>query len=92
MSSYKQDHIVEANKKVSSVEWYAYESNKIIADALRGYIKGHEWHLLEQKAFEQAKAMHKEEIIAAYAQGFIESEMADKGAEQYYNQKFGGNK
>jgi hypothetical protein len=37
---------------------------------------------------EQAKAMEKEQIIDAYAQGFIESEVMDKGAEQYYNQTY----
>ena len=37
---------------------------------------------------EQAKEMHKEQIIDAYAQGFIESEVMDKGAEQYYNQTY----
>jgi len=39
----------------------------------------------------QAKAMEKEQIIDAYAQGFIESESMDKGAEQYYNETFGNN-
>jgi len=40
------------------------------------------------QAIEQAKAMEKEQIIDAYAQGFIESESMDKGAEQYYNETF----
>jgi hypothetical protein len=30
----------------------------------------------------------KQQIIDAYAQGFIESEIMDKGAEQYYNETF----
>ncbi len=33
-------------------------------------------------------AIEKQQIIDAYAQGFIESEQIDKGAEQYYNQTF----
>ena len=37
---------------------------------------------------DKAKEMEKEQIIDAYAQGFIESEVMDKGAEQYYNQKY----
>jgi hypothetical protein len=41
--------------------------------------------------FQQAKEMEKEQIIDAYAQGFIESEVMDKGAEQYYNETYGGN-
>jgi hypothetical protein len=36
----------------------------------------------------KAKEMEKEQIIDAYAQGFIESEKMDKGAEQYYNETF----
>ena len=37
---------------------------------------------------EQAKEMEKQQIIDAYAQGFIESEVMDKGAEQYYNRTY----
>jgi hypothetical protein len=36
----------------------------------------------------KAKEIEKEQIIDAYAQGFIESERMDKGAEQYYNETF----
>jgi len=51
----------------------------------RGIEVGHQ-HTI--KVVEQAKAMEKEQIIDAYAQGFIESEQMDKGAEQYYNENF----
>jgi hypothetical protein len=33
--------------------------------------------------------MEKQQIIDAYAQGFIESESMDKGAEQYYTETYG---
>jgi hypothetical protein len=36
----------------------------------------------------KAKEMEKEQIIDAYAQGFIESEQMDKGAEKYYQETF----
>jgi hypothetical protein len=36
----------------------------------------------------KAKEMEKEQIIDAYAQGFIESEQIDKGAKQYYNETY----
>jgi len=50
-----------------------------------------EFNLEEFKAtIEFAKAKEKEQIIDAYAQGFIESESMDKGAEQYYNETYGG--
>jgi hypothetical protein len=32
--------------------------------------------------------MEKEQIIDAYGQGFIESQIMDKGAEEYYNETF----
>jgi hypothetical protein len=51
----------------------------------RGIEVGHE-HTI--KVVEQAKAMEKEQVIDAYAQGFIEAEQMDKGAEQYYNETF----
>jgi hypothetical protein len=37
---------------------------------------------------EDFKKIEKQQIIDAYAQGFIESERMDKGAEQYYNETF----
>ena len=40
----------------------------------------------------QAKEMEKQQIIDAYAQGFIESETIDKGAEKYYNETYGSKK
>jgi hypothetical protein len=46
-----------------------------------------EWEALDA-LIQQAKEMEKEQIIDAYAQGFIESENIDKGAEQYYNETF----
>jgi hypothetical protein len=42
------------------------------------------WNAILMKANE----MFEQQIIDAYAQGFIESEVMDKGAEQYYNQKY----
>ena len=36
----------------------------------------------------KANEMFEQQIIDSYAQGFIESEVMDKGAEQYYNQTF----
>ena len=45
-------------------------------------------HGVMYEIMEQSKEMEKQQIIDAYAQGFIESEVMDKGAEQYYNQTF----
>jgi hypothetical protein len=38
--------------------------------------------------YREAKEMEKQQIIDAYAQGFIESESMDKGAEQYYKENY----
>jgi len=45
-------------------------------------------HGVMYEIIEQAKEMEKEQVIDAYAQGFIEAEQMDKGAEQYYNETF----
>jgi hypothetical protein len=43
-------------------------------------------------AYQQAKAMHKEEIIEAYwfgSDGYPDKELIIKQAEQYYNETYG---
>jgi hypothetical protein len=42
--------------------------------------------------FEQAKAMHKEEIIEAYDDGWLYNNQGKYNPEQYYNETFGGEK
>jgi hypothetical protein len=61
--------------KQTAVEWLAI------------YLKGIT-SLNCDEVIEQAKEMEKQQIIDAYAQGFIESENMDRGAEQYYNDTF----
>jgi hypothetical protein len=63
------------------VEWLVNEFNK---ESLIDLNQKTTMYLIVQ----QAKKMEKEQIIDAYAQGFIESERMDKGAEQYYNETF----
>ena len=84
-----------SNNKQSSVEWYAKESHKIIAEAVRGYIKGHEWHLLELKALEKAKAMQQEQA-QQYAEFCIRCDreslpILDFNSWIAHNETFGGN-
>ena len=75
-----------SNKKQSSVEW--------LQEQLK---KGVDFNPLDknsyldnvEKIFEQAKAMHKEEITDAYIGGH--STWGERrNAEQYYNETFGG--
>ena len=66
-----------SNKKQSSVEW------------LENQLKERYSLMNSEPLFEQAKAMHKEEIESAYIEGHsIYGE--NTNAEQYYNETFGG--
>ena len=59
---------MENNKSVTSVEWFA----EIVS--IMGYVS--------TDILEQAKEMHKQEIIDAYNNG------EDRSAELYYNETF----
>ena len=85
-----------SNNKQSSVDFYRSRIIQLTADGVTKRITGEQWDLLERKSYEQAKAMHKEEIIDSYGVGchFESTRLIgyhDK-AEQYYNETFGGNK
>jgi hypothetical protein len=68
----------QESKKQTAVDWLVSHLNK------------QEWFTYKQREYiEQAKKMEKQQIIDAYAQGFIESESMDKGAEQYYTETYG---
>lgn len=70
------------NNKQSSVEW--------LIEKLSNYDE--EMLFLYQNEIEQAKAIHKEEIITAAANHCYPTyEIAKVDAEQYYNETFGGN-
>lgn len=78
-------------KKQSSVEWLENEINR------RGPKENNPPQWLKE-IFEQAKAMHKEQIINAYEQGEEDAywhpeigySRKYKDSEQYYNETFGG--
>ena len=67
-----------SNNKQSSVEWLqAIELERDLTLA--------DWN--------QAKAMHKEEIKNAFTNGFISSRGSNRIADEtFYNETFGGNK
>jgi hypothetical protein len=69
--------------KLSAVEWLKENLPSIFQDDSGHY----------QKLFEQAKAMEKEQIMDAYAQGTADEAReiidATKDAEQYYNETYG---
>ena len=69
-----------SKNELSSVEWLEQELKKI------PFV-----NVLE--VFEQAKAMHKDEIKNAFANGFISHLGSNRIAdENFYNATFGGNK
>ena len=70
-----------SNNKQSSVEWLFCE----LID--KEYKNPHDTELIS--IIEQAKAMHKEEIIESWMA--TDNELQRIAAEQYYNETFGGN-
>jgi hypothetical protein len=82
-----------SNKKQSSVEWLYNTIDYEIVSYLDGEIDLNELSIAMLKIKEQAKAMHKEEIMNAVNKG-CGSEMCylvnSKQREQYYNETFGG--
>ena len=75
-------------KKQSSIEWFQEQIIKIVNGTCE---------LSEIEIFEQAKAMHKEEIVESYREGRTDQQSSsnsfyNRNAEQYYNQTFGGEK
>ena len=69
-------------KKQSSIDWLIEESNKQKAWADPSKL---------EPIIQQAKAMHQDEIIDSILDNRnITSQVTFKDAEQYYNEKFGG--
>ena len=81
------------NNKQSSVEWLLYE----IALRLEGCENSSIPHYKLMELGKQAKAMHKEEVEEAFANGVDDeyeyhiNNEPRKNTEQYYNETFGGN-
>ena len=81
------------SNKQSSVEWYDNEIGKLFNQFTVDKITIYEFRTEQLKLKQQAKAMHKEEIIDSVGVGsqFDRDYLYgyhDK-AEQYYNEKFG---
>ena len=72
------------SKKQSSVEW------------LENQLKERYSLMNSEPLFEQAKAMHKEDVKESYREGRTDQQSSsdsfyNRNAESYYNEKFGGN-
>ena len=79
------------NKKLSSVEWYIIERHNIEIQSRLGKISSTQYDEQLIKIEEQAKAMHKEEIINATIYGDWFEGCYGLNSEQYYNKTYGGN-
>ena len=75
--------------KQSSIEWLGLELNIIFHD-----LTPELWEQVEVK-FQQAKQMHKEEVVDAYREGRTDQQSSsdsfyNRNAESYFNEAFGG--
>tara|TARA_R110000868_G_scaffold367633_1_gene630624 strand:+ start:195 stop:437 length:243 start_codon:yes stop_codon:yes gene_type:complete len=77
-----------SNNKQSSVDWYANKGDELFDKYSDGAIDIITFNELMTDAFQQAKAMHKEEIMDALLFGDV---LSLNTAETYYKVKFGGN-
>lgn len=78
-----------SNNKQSSVEWLNDELASLNFDYLTGQIDNKEYNERHKEIIEQAKAMHKEEIIYAtevgYTNGYLNKEY---DGHQHYKETF----
>jgi len=87
-----------SNNKQSSVEWYIEKILDLDYKHAKGLITLGVWSKRKNALIEQAKAMHKEEIEEAFANGVYDeyeyhiNNEPRKNTEQYYSETFGGNK
>ena len=83
-----------SNNKQSSVEWYIIERHNIEIQSRLGLISPIEYDAKLIKIEEQAKEMHKQEMIEfandLLAQNDINYIAVPNLAEQYYNKTYGG--
>jgi hypothetical protein len=92
MNSNKQQTMTN-NKQQTAVEWQHIELMRINFEYATSKITPREFQEQTKYIFEQAKAMHKEEIIdAANKLLYHNTGPGNTAAEQYYNETYGGNK
>ena len=73
------------NKQQTAVEWFANQLHRVVSNTTDALTHNH------KELLEQAKEMEKERIINAWKAGDGKyDKVADKLAEQYYEQTYGG--
>lgn len=85
-----------SNNKQSSVEWFMENANQLNIHFLEGRITQLVYAIKKVRLQQQAKEMHKEEMVDfgndLLAQNDINYIGMPNLAEQYYNETFGGDK
>ena len=83
------------NKQQTAVEWYIEKLLDLDYEYAKGLINLGVWSERKKSLIEQAKAMHKEEIIEAFDQGVIAevthqvSGAPETSGQEYFNQTYG---
>ena len=90
MKDKNQNHIVEPNKKVSSVEYLISQLQKS-KDWQRVLNEVSQMSSVKIDIIEQAKAMHKKQSFETFKAGQDSMEEGGKGFDQWYQETFGGN-
>lgn len=75
-------------KKQTSIEWYAQKDTEITIQFLQGEINQFQLAIEKTKCLNEAKEMHKQEIIDAYANEVYSEEGNPLSAEEYYKEEF----
>ena len=77
------------NKQQTAVEWFSVRRDILEIEVRLGKLSPIEYAEELTKAEQQAKEMHKEEIINSFFEGAYGGD--NISGEQYYNETYGGN-
>lgn len=81
-----------SNNKQSSIEWYDNNVMKLIAQYEAQLIDRVEFTYQMQVSFDYAKKIHEEEVITAWANGWVNGDINENRyeymAQEYYNEIF----
>lgn len=90
MKDKNQNHIVEPNKKVSSVDYLISQLQKS-KDWQRVLNEVSQMSSVTIDIIGQSKAMHKKQSFETFKAGQDSMEEGGKGFDQWYQETFGGN-
>lgn len=90
MENNQIDHIPDVvGKTIKSVDMYEQELNNLLFKYSRGKLGYTQLIMGKSRLYQQAKEMHKQEIMDAYEEGYKDAEDTLRlNPEQYYNETF----